>query len=49
MIYFMEKSKAETEREERIREKGRCFLFLMNFYWSVVDLQCWVSFGCTAE
>ena len=24
-------------------------LFLINFYWSIVALQCWVSFYCTAK
>ena len=23
--------------------------FLKNFYWSIVGLQCWVSFRCTAK
>ena len=25
------------------------FLFLFNFYWSIVDLQCCVSFRCTGK
>ena len=25
------------------------FLFVLNFYWSIVDLQCYVSFRCTTK
>ena len=28
---------------------GACIFFFFNFYWSVVDLQCCVSFRCTAK
>ena len=25
------------------------FLFVLNFYWSIVDLQCYVSLRCTTK
>ena len=33
------------------REGVQCmgFLFLKKLYWSIVDIQCWINFCCTAE
>ena len=28
-------------------DSGNGFLFLIILYWTLVDLQCWVSFKCT--
>ena len=27
----------------------RCRLFFLLFYWSIVDLHCWINFSCTAK
>ena len=29
--------------------EGRSFLFLINFYWNISDLQCCINFYCTAK
>ena len=43
-----EEGKREEGKERQVRPKGDDSFFLINFYWSIVALQC-VSFYCTAR